>query len=288
MKSYAASVEPKTIEYLLKTFRPEDPILKEIRERSDQAGLPPIQVGEMDALHLEILARAFNARKIVEIGTLGGYSGVALARAVPPDGKLYTFEYEPKHADVARESFRKAGLENKVEIFTGPALENLPKINLSGPFDLVFIDADKENYPSYLQWAAENLRIGGTVLADNSLGWGMIADDKFESADDEKAVRGIQQFNALAARDQRFRATLLPTGEGLTVIVKVKWGFVFPLGGKAGVFWDLAAGAGSGFWVGFWFFCWRGVGPRLFFFVGFVEVQGVMVAEFILAEWVFL
>ncbi len=155
-KSFSA--DSSLFAYAHETFRPEDEVLAEIRVRAEKAGIPAIHVGAFDGLHLEVLARMAGARKIVEIGTLAGYSGVCFARALPADGKLYTFEYEPMHAEVAGESFRRAGVAEKVSTFVGPALSNLPKIEGEGPFDLVFIDADKENYPHYLEWAHRNLR----------------------------------------------------------------------------------------------------------------------------------
>ena len=168
--------------------------------------------------------RAFGARKVVEIGTLGGYSAVCLARGMGPQGKLYTFEFEPKHADVARETFAKAGITGQVELFVGPAIQNLPKIQAQGPFDLVFIDADKVSYPQYLAWAAENLRVGGVVLGDNAFAWGGIntapPGERFDDPQEEASVRALQAFNREAAQNGRFRSTILPTGEGLTVAVQ--------------------------------------------------------------------
>lgn len=208
--------------YLDRTFAPEDSVLAEIRQRSLAAGLPAIQVGTMDSLHLEVITRATGARRAVEIGTLGGYSGTSILRGLAPGGKLYTFEYEPHHAEVARESFRKAGFSEQVEIFVGPALDHLSRIEKEGPFDLVFCDADKENYPSYLEWAARNLRTGGVILGDNTLGWGLIAQEQFEDEEEERTIRGLQKFNRTAAQGGWFRATMLPTGEGLTMGVKIR------------------------------------------------------------------
>src|ERR1043165_1185823 len=119
-KEFSHAMSPAISKYTLDTFKAEDAVLREIRERSTSAGLPEIQVGSMDGLHLEILARAANATKAVEIGTLGGYSGVCLLRGLMPSGTLYTFEYEPKHAEVARESFAKAGFSSRVRQFVGP------------------------------------------------------------------------------------------------------------------------------------------------------------------------
>src|SRR5262245_36863014 len=216
MKQFAASNDPKLARYLEETFHPEDPILRQVVERSNKAGLPEIQVGNMDGLHLEVLTRALGAKKAVEIGTLGGYSGIHIARALPEDGKLYTFEMSPAHAAVARQSFDLAGVGHKVEILVGPASANLSKIVAHGPFDLVFIDADKTGYPGYVEWAAENLRIGGAVIGDNTFAWGMIADETTEDKEDQATVKALRKFNDFVANSGRFKGTILPTSEGLT------------------------------------------------------------------------
>jgi caffeoyl-CoA O-methyltransferase len=221
-KDYAAESTDKIANYVHDLFKPEDQLLVDVRRRATQAGLPSIHVGRMDGLHLEVLTKSFGARKAVEIGTLAGYSGVCLLRGMGSQGKLYTFEYELKHAEIARETFQKAGVSQQVELFVGPATDNLSKIEKHGPFDLVFIDADKVNYPKYLSWAADNLRVGGVVLGDNTFAWGMIADDQFENQEDEASARALQEFNREAAIGGRFRATLLPTGEGLTFAVKIR------------------------------------------------------------------
>jgi caffeoyl-CoA O-methyltransferase len=222
MKRIFGGTETKLVQYVENTFHPEDTILTKLRERAEQKGLPSIQVGKMDGLHLEVLVRATGAKKAVEIGTLGGYSGICIARGMGPSGKLYTFEIDPVHAEFARESFREAHVSEQVEVFTGPALEKLNAITQNGPFDLVFIDADKVNYPFYLQWAAENLRIGGLVIGDNTFAWGMIADTEFDTLDDEQSAKGLQKFNQTLAQSGRFRSTILPTGEGMTLGVKIK------------------------------------------------------------------
>lgn len=199
-------------------LEPEDETLREIRARSVREGLPPIAVGPFDGRHLEVLARLAGARRIVEIGTLGGYSGVCLARALPAGGRLDTFELEPRHARVAEESFRRAGVAERVRIHVGPALERLRGIEAEGPFDLVFVDADKAAYPAYLAWAAEHLRLGGAVLGDN-----VFRRAAFPlPGDPPEAAAGIRAFNEALARSGRFRATLLPLEDGLAVGVKVR------------------------------------------------------------------
>lgn len=203
--------------YVERVFHPEDPVLTEIRERAARAGLPDIHVGKMDGLHLEVLVRAMNAKKIVEIGTLAGFSGVCMARGMPPEGRLYTFEFDPKHAEVARESFKKAGVADQVEVIVGPAIETLPNIEKQGPFDLVFIDADKPSYPAYFEWAVNHLRKGGAMLADNTFAMGEIATSERNSP----RVQALREFNERCANDPRLRATILPTSDGLTFAVRI-------------------------------------------------------------------
>ncbi len=222
IKHFSAPHDPKLTHYIEQTFHPEDDVLKAIRQAGEAEGLPLIQVGTLDALHLEVITRAVNAKKAVEIGTLFGYSGVCIARGLPDNGKLYTFEADSKHVRIAKSSFQNAKVDHKIEIFTGPAINNLPKISSHGPFDLVFIDADKENYPNYLNWAGENLKIGGIVLGDNTLAFGMIADEEFENPENRATVQALRLFNNQAANGGRFRATLLPTGEGLTMAIKLR------------------------------------------------------------------
>jgi caffeoyl-CoA O-methyltransferase len=216
MKNYFGGREDKLIRYLSRTFHPEDPALKEIRERSLKAGLPEIQLGSMDALHLEVLTRAVGAKKAIEIGTLGGYSGTAIARGLGKGGRLHTFELERRHAEVALESFQKAGVMDRVMVHVGPALERLPEVEHEEPFDLVFIDADKEGYPTYLAWAAHHLKIGGVVIGDNTFAFGEIVEGRSAGAE------AMREFNKELAQGGRFRSTLLPTGEGLSLGVKIR------------------------------------------------------------------
>ncbi len=210
---------PDLARWAERVFHPEDDVLVEIRARSVAAGLPPIAVGRMDGLHLELLARAAGARRAVEIGTLGGYSGVCLLRGMP-DGHLDTFELEPRNAEVARASFEKAGVAARVRIHVGPAADKLREIEAEGPFDLVFIDADKTGYPTYLSWAEEHLRVGGVVLLDNAFGWGDVVDPA--RADNPQSVRALAECAERLGRGGRWRATMLPTEEGLAFGVKVR------------------------------------------------------------------
>jgi caffeoyl-CoA O-methyltransferase len=208
---------PELARWAETVFQPEDEILAEIRKRSIREGLPAIAVGRFDGLHLEVVARLLGARKAVEIGTLGGYSGVCLLRGMPKDGILHTFELNEHHAEVARESFRRAGVQDRVKVHVGPALEKLREIEREAPFDLCFIDADKVSYPAYLAWAAEHLRVGGAVLGDNAFGFGQVS-----KPGGDEGIRAVRRFNEELARGGRFRATMIPTEEGLALGVKVR------------------------------------------------------------------
>jgi caffeoyl-CoA O-methyltransferase len=202
-------------------YQPEDDVLREVRERAAAEGLPSIQVGRFDGLHLEVLARAAGARRAVEIGTLGGYSGVCLLRGMGEQGFLHTFELDPRRAEVARAAFERAGLGRQVRIHVGVALERLRDVEREGPFDLVFVDADKTGYPAYLAWAEEHLRPGGVLLADNTFGFGHVHEVR-PSGESAEAMAALRAFSERLARGGRFRATMLPTAEGLSLGVKVR------------------------------------------------------------------
>ena len=208
-------------QYALDTFRPEDAILEAVRKRSVSRNLPRISVPPMDGLHLEILTRMARAQHAVEVGTLGGYSAICIARGLLPQGKLFTCELSPHNAAVALENLVFAGVSDRVEIIVGPALESLRALECQGPFDLVFIDADKPSYPDYLNWALQNLKVGGVVIGDNTFAWGFVATDELLSPADAASADGIKLFNQTLANDRRFRCTILPTGEGLTVGIKI-------------------------------------------------------------------
>jgi caffeoyl-CoA O-methyltransferase len=208
--------DPRLARYVAATYLPEDEILRDIRERSRAAGLPEIQLGALDARLLEVLTRAAQVRHAVEIGTLGGYSGVALLRGMQPDGRLDTFEIDPRHARVAEESFRRAGFAGRARIHVGPALDRLGA--LEGFCDLCFIDADKVSYPHYLDWAAHHLRPGGLVIGDNAFLFGELGEETNEPRPELAAMRA---FHERLAASGEFRATVIPTGEGLAVGVKV-------------------------------------------------------------------
>jgi predicted O-methyltransferase YrrM len=159
-------------EFLDDTVLLDDPVLTAALADSDAAGLPKIAVSPQQGKFLSLLAAATGARRILEIGTLGGFSTIWLARGAGPAGHVTTLEYEPKHAEVARANLDRAGLSDRVEVLVGAALDSLP--NVTGPFDLVFIDADKENNPSYLEWAVKLTHPGSMIVVDNVIREGAI------------------------------------------------------------------------------------------------------------------
>ena len=199
----------KVDRYINNLLVPSDPPLEAAIEASSKAGLPPINVTPNQGKLLHLLARARGARSILEIGTLGGYSTIWLARALPKDGRLITLEAEPKHAQVARTNIARAGLANIVDLRLGKALETLPKLVAEklGPFDLIFIDADKPGYPDYFKWALKLSHRGSLIIADNVVRDGAIID----ASSPDPNVQGIRRFNELLATEPRVLATAIQT-----------------------------------------------------------------------------
>ncbi len=190
-------------------FAPPDAALDAALKATGDAGMPLINVAANQGKLLQLLARMVGARTILEIGTLGGYSAIWMARALPPDGRLITLEVNPAHADIARANIARAGLADKVEVRLGSAHDSLPRLaeQGAGPFDLVFIDADKPSTPTYLSWALRLTRPGSLILIDNVVRNGAVADATTTNAD----VRGIQQGLAMLAKEPRVSATALQT-----------------------------------------------------------------------------
>lgn len=213
--------DPKVGEYVANLLVPADPALEEILARAETAKLPPIHVAPLDGRHLEVLTRVAGARKAVEVGTLAGYSGLCILRGLLPDGTLDTFEISPEHAVQARATFEKNGFSDRAKVHVGKAVELLPTLSGKAPFDLVFIDADKVNYVYYLEWATANLKPGGLLLADNTFAWGEIAFEPDGDSPEQKSVSALRHFNRVLAESKDFRTTMMPTGEGLTVAVRL-------------------------------------------------------------------
>jgi predicted O-methyltransferase YrrM len=195
--------------YLDELFVPADPVLEDVLASSAAAGLPSHAVSPTQGKLLWTLAKMQGARSILEMGTLGGYSAVWLARALPPDGRLITLEADPRCVEVARANLARAGLAGVVEVRLGPALQTLPRLAAEGrgPFDLTFIDADKRSYPEYLSWALRLSRRGSVIVIDNVVRDGAVAD----SESDDESVQGVRRMNAALAADPRMSATAIQT-----------------------------------------------------------------------------
>jgi predicted O-methyltransferase YrrM len=195
--------------YIADLFLAPDPALEAALTSSTAAGLPAISVSPTQGKLLHVLARVQGARRILEIGTLGGYSTIWLARALPAGGRLISLEIDPRHADVAQTNLDRAGLSSAVEIRLGPALDTLPKLVTEGrgPFDLIFIDADKPGYADYLKWSLRLARKGTLIIADNVVRKGAVADP--ESTDEN--VQGIWKFNEALAAEKRVTTTVMQT-----------------------------------------------------------------------------
>ena len=195
--------------YLTDTLLPPDPALQACLEASRSAGLPAIQVAPNQGRLLNLIAQVRGARRILEIGTLGGYSTIWLARALPPDGRLISLEIEPKHAEVARQNLERADVADRVEIRVGRAIELLPALESDGsaPFDLVFIDADKPSNPDYFQWALKLAAPGGVIVVDNVVRSGDVA--KGDSTDPN--VTGVRRVLELMASAPGVESTAIQT-----------------------------------------------------------------------------
>ena len=208
--------------YIEGLYSTNDEALDAALRSSEEHGLPPINVSANEGRLLYMLAKLSGAKKILEIGTLGGYSTIWLARALPEGGSLLSLEYSSKHAEVARANIERAGLADQVEVRVGAGLDLLPKIasNGEGPFDLFFIDADKENYPGYLDWAIKLSHPGSVILSDNLIRNGAV----IAPTSDDTAASVIAKYNRTLATNPRLESVILPIirentdGLGITIV----------------------------------------------------------------------
>ncbi len=201
-------------QYVNDLFVREDEVLRFVRQQTAAHGLPLINLQPHEGKMIQLLVMLVGAERAVEVGTLAGYSGIWIARGLPAHGKLLTIEHSSKHAKLAQSHFERAGLSDKVTVHQGDGRQILRKLQADAPFDLMFIDADKVNYPHYLDWAVDNLRIGGVVLAHNAFWGGNIF------APDTADGRGVVQFNQTLADHPRFDSSIIEVGDGLALGVK--------------------------------------------------------------------
>lgn len=202
----------EVLRFVEDTHAPHDEALASTYAAPAQEGMPAIHVSRSEARFLEVLMRLIGARRIVEVGTLAGYSALRLARALPPEGRLWTLEKDPHHAAVARRQVDLAGFSDRVEVCLGDAIETLAALSEHGPFDAVFIDADKERYPDYGAWALGNLRPGGLLVADNAFLFGKLMDQTSSTAG---AMRAFHRAVA-----SRFESACVPTPDGMVIGIR--------------------------------------------------------------------
>jgi predicted O-methyltransferase YrrM len=205
-------VSDRVDEYIASLFARDDDVLAALREAADREGLPPISISAVTGRLLQILLSAIGATRVLEVGTLGGYSAIWMARGLPEAGRLVTIEVDERHAEFARRYFARAGLDDRIDLRIGRALDVLPAFD-GERFDAIFLDADKEPLPTYFDWALRLLRPGGLLIADNALWGGRVLDP--ETADE--GTKGVREFNQRMASDDRVRGTIVPVGDGLAV-----------------------------------------------------------------------
>jgi predicted O-methyltransferase YrrM len=196
-------------EYYAKVFGASDPVMTKVLAASKKAGLPDIQVSPLQGRLLMLLAQSMGAKRILEVGTLGGYSTIWMARALPADGMLVTLEYEKLHAEVAAKNIAMADLAEKIQVRQGAGADSMAALvkEKAASFDFVFIDADKPGYPAYLEWALKLTRPGSLIVADNMVRQGKVADADSRDA----AVQGARKFNALVSKNPKLEATAVQT-----------------------------------------------------------------------------
>jgi predicted O-methyltransferase YrrM len=209
------NVDERLERYVTELFAVEDGVLTGVRARQETLRLPPINISAEEGKLLHVLLRAIGARTVLELGALAGYSGIWLARALPPDGRLTTIEKDPRHAALARQAFTEAALGARAVVLEGEALQVLP--TLTPGFDAVFVDADKAPLAQYFELSVQLLRVGGLLLFDNAFRHGSVVDPADRSPDTE----GVRAFNRLAASDPRLVCAIVPIRDGLLVGVKV-------------------------------------------------------------------
>lgn len=193
--------------YLIDALIPQVPLLSQVLANNQRAGLPAFDVAANQGQFLALLVRMVRAQRVLEIGTLGGYSTIWMARELPEDGELLTLEADPRHAAVARENLRLAGVDKQVTLREGPALQTLESLGDRPPFDLIFIDADKPSNPDYLRWALRYSRPGTLIIGDNVVRDGEVVNPRSE----DDRVQGVRRFIEMMARDPRLTVTALQT-----------------------------------------------------------------------------
>ncbi len=221
MSTTSTFLTPELNAYVQQHFSAEDDFLRTLNAEAEAEGIPAISIAPEQTSFLQMLLKSINAKTVVEVGSLAGYSAIAMARALPPNGKLYACEYEPSHAEFIRRKVGEAGLQSVISVLEGPALDTLPSILEGNPsIDMVFIDADKPNYANYLELLYPYVRVGGYIIGDNALAFGMAHQAEPESEPDN--VKALRAFNVLMSTHPGLQTSLVPLGDGMVIGLKLE------------------------------------------------------------------
>lgn len=201
-------------DYIAGLFGAEDELLSSLREEADRTGLPPIAISSDEGRLLQVLLTSIGARRVLEVGTLGGYSAICMARALPPGGKLLSIDIDATHAAFARRYIERAGLADRIDVRVGRALDVLPSLD-GEKYDAMFLDADKEPLPTYFDWALRLVRPGGLIIGDNALWAGKV----YDADETDARTVAVREFNRRMATDPRVLGIIVPTHDGVAVAV---------------------------------------------------------------------
>lgn len=218
MSTHSTFLTPELNDYVSRMFNAEDAFLRQLLADAEAAGIPPISIAPEQTSFLQVLLRAIGARRVLEIGSLAGYSAIAMARALPPDGSVVCCELQAEWAEFIRRKAHEAGLGSVITVVTGAALDTIRAMDASEQFDAVFIDADKPNYVHYVDAVLPHLRVGGLIIGDNALAWGEVANE--HSTFEPENVAGIRDFNRHMVGHPQLQCTLVPLGDGMTIGIK--------------------------------------------------------------------
>ena len=210
--------QTKRLDYIQGLYAPECALLRDINQELVRRGVD-WQVGADEGKLLQLLLKLHGAKTVVEVGTLGGYSTIWMARGLPVDGHIYTLEKNAEHAELARGFIARSDVADKITVLEGDAHEELKTLAAQGPFDAVFIDAEKAGYNAYLDWAEQHIRTGGLVIADNTLLFGSVYGNEPPESHGTAAWEGMKRFNERLADASKFESILVPTEEGMTVSI---------------------------------------------------------------------
>lgn len=203
--------------YLNEVFGLNDADLTHVRGELAKHNVDFMAISAHEGRFLQFLIRAFNVKRIVEVGTLFGFSSLCMAKALPEDGEIFTLEKNPTNHAIAEKSFKNSPVGHKIHALQGDAIESLKSLRAKGPFDLVFIDADKGGYVNYLNWAEENVRKGGLIVGDNTFLFGALWGEAEDRNVGERQIAVMKEFNQRLADSSRYNSILIPTAQGMTV-----------------------------------------------------------------------